>query len=141
MTNFEDPRYEEALRNLKSDNPTRIILHYPDLNEFTKRFLEEAVKMPSVKIIRCDDIKSDSDLSKIDWLIDLGKRNNVFVELVVVPTVVPSIASWARTIIHVSWYLFLWTVVLPTVTFVVVPLRMVFYKKEEAQKFKEGRGA
>jgi len=118
MTDFDDLRYEEALRNLKSDNPTRIILHYPDLNEFTKSFLEEAVKMSSVKIIRCDDIKSDSDLSKIDWLIDLGKRNNVFIELVVVPTVVPSIAPWARTLIHVSWYLFLWTVVLPTVTFV-----------------------
>jgi cellulose synthase/poly-beta-1,6-N-acetylglucosamine synthase-like glycosyltransferase len=143
MESFEDPRYLETSEQIKEENPTTILVHVQDWNQYTKQFIiDYLLSTNEMNItIRVDDIEVNTKPELIYDMAQLTQYESVGqVVFSVIPAGAgkgdnPTIGSInVNRIMEIYFGFFIITSLLPLSFFVIWKVLSEWYKKRKQTK-------
>jgi len=79
MESFEDPRYQEASKQIREENPTTILLHVQDWNPYTKQFITDYLSSTNEMniTVRVDDVEVNTRPEVVSYMAQLTQYESV----------------------------------------------------------------
>ncbi len=150
MESFEDPRFLEASKQIKEENPTTILLHVQDWNPYTKQFITDYLSSTNKMniTIRIDDIEVNTkpeaiyDMAQLTQYESVGQVGFSIIPVGAGKSDNPTIGSInVNNIMEVYLWFFIITSLLPLSFFVIWKVLSEWNKKRGQTKYllKDGK--
>lgn len=144
MESFDDPRFQEASKQIRAENPQMIVLHAQDWNPYLKQFLLNYLSSTNEKniTVRMDDVEVNTPKEVVQDVAQVTQYKSVGrVIFAVIPAGLwkggdPTIENIkVNKIMEIYFWFFLITSLLPLSFFVIWKLLSGWSKKRNQNKY------